>query len=80
MGKHRATVGKTPAGSALQLLLRPYERILRLRALMPVKDFVAWLEAPNQHLDGHTPRELIDQGRANVVAGLVEDALTGQPT
>ena len=80
IGKHRATVSKTPDAPALQTLLRPYERILRLRALLPAQDFVAWLEAPNRHLDGRTPRELINEGRAGLVADLAEDALTGQPT
>ncbi len=80
IGKLRATVNKTPDASGLQELLRPYERILRLRAVMPQERFLAWLEAPNPHLDDLTPRSLINEGRAEVVADLVEDALTGQPT
>ena len=80
MGKARATVNKTPDAPALQAPLRTYERILRLKARLAGDDLLAWLEAPNRHLDNRSPRSLIEEGRAGVVADLVEDALTGQPT
>lgn len=80
LGKLRATVTKTPDSPALQEKLRPYERILRLKARLPDDKLLAWLEAPNRHLDDQTPRSFIEDGRAEVVADLVEDALTGQPT
>lgn len=80
VGKTRGTVTKTPDAPALQDKLRPYERILRLKARLPDEKLLAWLEAPNRHLDDRTPRSLIENGRAEVVADLVEDALTGQPT
>lgn len=80
IGKSRATVAKTPDAPALQEKLRPYERILRLKARLPDEKLLAWLEAPNRHLDDQSPRSLIENGRAEVVADLVEDALTGQPT
>lgn len=80
IGKSRATVNKTPDAPALQVPLRPYERILRLGARLPQEKLLAWLEAPNQHLDNQSPRSLIEDGRAGIVADLVEDALTGQPT
>ena len=80
MGRTRGTVTKTPDAPALQEKLRQYERILRLKARLPDEKLLAWLEAPNRHLDDHTPRSLIEDGRAEVVADLVEDALTGQPT
>lgn len=80
VGKTRGTVTKTPDAPALQEKLRPYERILRLKARLTDEKLLAWLEAPNRHLDDRSPRSLIEDGRAEVVADLVEDALTGQPT
>ena len=80
IGKSRGTVNKTPDAPALQDALRPYERILRLKARLPDEKLFTWLEAPNRHLDDRTPRSLIEDGRAEIVADLVEDALTGQPT
>jgi hypothetical protein len=80
LGSNKQAVGKTPDAPALQAPLRPFERIARLRAVLPEKGVLAWMQRPNVHLDDQTPLQIIDSGRANVVADLVESMLTGTPT
>jgi hypothetical protein len=80
LGSTKQAVGKTPDAPALQVPLRPYERIARLRAVLPEKGVLAWMQRPNVHLDDRTPLEVIEGGRAEVVADLVESMLTGTPT
>jgi len=79
IGRTKQAVGKTPDSPAIQEALRPYERILRLRAVLPGKNFLSWMQRPNIHLDGRTPLQIIGSGRADAVAGLVESMLTGTP-
>jgi len=79
LGKSRQSVSKTPDSEALQPLLRAYERIARLRALLDDEDFRSWLRLPNRQLEGRTPLEVIRGGKAARIADLAEDLLTGQP-
>jgi hypothetical protein len=80
LGSNKQAVHKTPDSPALQTPLRPYERIARLRAVLPEKGFLAWMQRPNMHLDDQSPLQIIESGRANVVADLVESMLTGTPS
>lgn len=80
LGSNKQAVGKTPDAPSLQGPLRPFERIARLRAVLPEKGVLAWMQRPNVHLDDHTPLQIIDSGRSEVVADLVESMLTGAPT
>jgi uncharacterized protein (DUF2384 family) len=38
-----------------------------------------WLKAPDPQLGGETPQEVIDGGRPEIVAALIEAALQGIP-
>jgi len=80
IGSSRQALAKTPDASTIQDGLRPFERIARLRAVLSEPDFKAWLNRPNQHLDGDTPMKIIEGGRAGVVADLAESMLTGTPS
>ena len=80
LGSSKQAVNKTPDAPALQAALRPYERVARLKAVLKGNDFPAWLNRPNPHLDRHTPLELVESGRVEIVADFVESMLTGTPT
>jgi Protein of unknown function (DUF2384) len=79
LGRSRQTVAKTDDAPALQAVLRPFERIARLRAVLPAGDFRRWLNQPAAALDGKAPLDVIRARRAEVVADLVEDMLSGNP-
>lgn len=79
IGRTKQALSKTPDSPRIQSLLRPYERIARLRAVFSDSNFKAWLEQPNSQLDDHSPMELVNTGRADVAADLVEDMLLGNP-
>jgi hypothetical protein len=79
IGKSRQSVTKTPDGLSIQEGLRLFERIYQLRALLSQEGFLAFLNMPNDELDGKTPLDLIRKGRPAIVADLVEDMLTGSP-
>jgi ferritin-like metal-binding protein YciE len=79
-GSSRQALAKTPDAAAIQEGLRPFERVARLRAILSEADFRAWLERSNRHLDEQTPLQIIESGRAGVVADLVESMLTGSPS
>ena len=80
IGKARQTVWKTDDAEALQPRLFPFERIARLRAVLSDADFRSWLNMPNDQLDDRTPIELVRNGKAEVVADLAEDMLSGSPS
>jgi len=80
IGSTKQAVGKTPDSAALQPALRQYERVARLRAVLKDADFRAWLNRANVHLDNQTPLEVIESGRVEIVADLVESMLTGTPS
>jgi hypothetical protein len=79
IGSSRQALAKTPDAPAIQSALRPFERIARLRALLPAEDFLAWLHRPNRLLGEAPPLGLIEDGRVNIVADLAEDMLLGTP-
>jgi hypothetical protein len=79
LGRSRQTVAKTDDAPALQAALRPFERIARLRAVLPAGDFRRWLNQPAAALDASSPLDVIRARRAEVVADLVEDMLSGNP-
>lgn len=76
-----ATVHKTPDAPALQEKLGQLERIAAglLHLAGSVEGLRMWLNAPNQDLDRKIPLDLLREGRADVVANLLEDVLLGQP-
>lgn len=78
-GKSRQALSKTPDALSAQPVLRPLERAARLRAVLEQDEFRQWLNGSNAELDGRSPIELIRSGRADLVADLAEDILTGQP-
>lgn len=86
LDKSHATIAKTPDSKNLQALLQPFEAILRGRLLVENSDqlFRQWLntacdEFPKQEGKIPTPMDIIRMGHPEVVAALVDDALTGQP-
>ena len=79
MGQSRQALGKTPDARSVQMQLRPYERVFRLRSIFSKSDFLAWLEQPNRELENSSPKEIISDGRVEIVADLVEDMLLGAP-
>ncbi len=55
------------------------EQVAALRTLLAnPADFAKWLESPNTELENNTPISLIREGRAAVVADLVQDILTNR--
>jgi len=86
LGKNHATVDKTPDSKNLQAQLQPFEAILRGRILVEHDDtlFRQWLntaceEFPEREGKVPTPMDIIRMGHPEVVATLVDEALTGQP-
>jgi hypothetical protein len=78
--RSRQSLNKSPEADSLQQELSYFERIARLGAVLDdPNDFRKWLRMPNLELDGQTPMQLLDQGRWQVVADLVDDMLTGNP-
>ncbi len=75
------TVHKTPSGVRLQLKLSVFARIAGALATLFGTEARAriWLNAPNPELGGKTPLMVIEKQKSEVVAGLLEDALVGQP-
>lgn len=76
----RQALFKTPDSEAIQTKLFPFERIARLRSVLPPEDFRAWLNMSNELLDGNSPIQVIKKGKAAIVADLADDMLTGNPT
>lgn len=86
LGKNHPTVDKTPDSKNLQAALQPFEAILRGRILVENDDalFRQWLntaceEFPERDGKTPTPMDIIRMGHSEVVAALVDEALTGQP-
>lgn len=80
IGRSRQTLWKTDDAESVQEKLFPFERIVRLRAVLAESDFRSWLNMPNDQLDEETPLALIRGGEVGIVADLAEDMLTGSPT
>jgi hypothetical protein len=79
LGRSRQALAKTPAADSLQSELAFFERVARLRAVMPKERFQKWLRMPHHQLDGKSPLELLASGEGQVVADFVDDMLTGAP-
>ena len=81
LGRTRQAVSKTPDADSLQDGLAAFEQVARLRTVLAPDTFRKWLRMPNGQLDGAKPLDLLATGRERpIVAGLVEDMLTGMPT
>lgn len=87
LGKCHPTVDKTPDSKNLQAPLQPFEAILRGRILVENDDalFRQWLNTACEEFPEHdgqvpTPMDIIRMGHPEVVAALVDEALTGQPS
>ena len=87
LDKSHATIDKTPDSKNLQAQLQPFEAILRGRILVEHDDnlFRQWLNTACEEFparDGKvpTPMDIIRMGHPEVVAGIVDEALTGQPS
>jgi hypothetical protein len=81
LGRGVATVHKTPDAPSLQSGLALFERVaVSLRRLAgPPDNWRIWLNATNPDLGGETPLFFIRNGKGQIVAELLEDALFGQP-
>lgn len=79
LGKTRQAVSKTPDAASLQGGLHQFERIARLKAVLPSDDFKKWLNMPRPEMDGLSPLEVVREGNASKVADFVEHMLTGVP-
>jgi hypothetical protein len=79
IGRKRQTVSKTDDAESLQAALMPFERVARLRTVLPAADFRRWLNMPNSQLDRRPPLDVIRGGQVGLVADLADDMLTGSP-
>jgi DNA-binding response OmpR family regulator len=75
-----AGLHKSPASASMQTHLAPIARSLAiLTQLLTTKEKVlAWMNSPHPDLGSETPIHLILEGKAQVVADLLESALAGQ--
>lgn len=80
LGRNRQALHKTPDADSLQNDLAYFERVARVRAVVPQKRFLKWLRMPNDQLDGKSPIDLMAEGERQVVVDFVEDMLTGAPS
>jgi Protein of unknown function (DUF2384) len=80
LGRTRQALTKTPDADSIQNQLAFFERVARLRAVVPRDGFQKWLRMPNPELDDKTPLNLLAGGEGQVIADLVDDMLTGAPT
>jgi hypothetical protein len=78
--RSRQSLAKTPDADSLQDALAFFERVARLRAVVPQDRFLKWLRMPNAQLDGKSPLDLMANEERQVVVDFVEDMLTGAPT
>ena len=79
LGRSRQALNKTPDADSVQNELGFFERVARLRTVVPNDGFLKWLRMPNSQLDDKKPLELLAGGEWQVVADLVDDMLTGAP-
>jgi hypothetical protein len=79
LGRSRQALSKTPDADAIQDELAFFERVARLRSVLPPDGFRKWLRIKNPELDDKTPLDLLATGEGQVAADLVDDMLTGAP-
>jgi len=75
----RQAVSKTPDADSLQPQLAFFERVARLRAIVPKNGFQKWLRMASPELDDKTPLDLLAKSEWQVLADFVDDMLTGAP-
>jgi CheY-like chemotaxis protein len=77
-----AGLHKSPASAALQARLIPIARTITILSdLFGSKENVrTWMNSPHPDLGNETPIHLILEGKAQIVADLLEAALAGQPS
>jgi len=81
IGSTRQRLNKTPDSEGIQAWLLPYERIARLRTVFSDKDFKAWLNTPNAHLENEeAPIQYLKEGAQKPLAAFAENMLTGAPS
>jgi CheY-like chemotaxis protein len=82
IGKGYKAVFKSPSSAPLQPLLKPIQSMLvALRRVYPDRKSVrAWLNTPHPSLRGKQPIELVLEGKAEVIADLLNATLAGVPT
>jgi len=78
--RSRQALAKTPDADSLQNELAFFERVARLRAVLPKAAFQKWLRMPNAQLDHARPLDLLAGKERQVIVDLTEDMLTGAPT
>ncbi len=81
VGRSPQAVNKTPDARAIQGKLNVLVRIATSlkTAFGSPDEYRVWLSAPHEDLDNVAPLDLITEGKAEVVAHLLEDALLGHP-
>ena len=79
IGKQYKAVFKSPSSGVLQARLAPLHRmVVALHRVFGERSRVlVWLNSPNAELGGAAPIGLVMEGRAGVVADLVEGTLAG---
>ena len=75
----RQAIGKTPDADSLQPQLAFFERVARLRAVVPSDGFQKWLRLASPEFDHRTPLDLLAKGEWQALADFVDDMLTGAP-
>lgn len=82
IGKEYKAVSKTPASEPLQSVLAPIHRTVMAldRYFGRRKESLAWLNTANPELEAKRPKDLILEGRAEIVADMLEGALAGVST
>ncbi|HSU54432.1 MAG TPA: hypothetical protein VLT36_10260 [Candidatus Dormibacteraeota bacterium] len=81
VGRSRQALSKTPDADSLQPALCLFERVARLRLVLKSDaDFRKWLRTPQDLLERASPLQLMAEGKWQLMADFVDDALTGAPT
>ncbi len=81
LGRSPQTVHKTPDAERLQKPLTVFVRIasVLLSLFGSAHKARIWLNAPNPDLDKLRPKELLERGKPEIIAELLEDAVLGHP-
>jgi len=81
IGIEEKTALKTPDSKNVHERLLPYEQIAGALDLLDgdASAFRKWLNSANSELHNQTPMQLVKEGKAKDLAGLVRSALLGQP-
>jgi CheY-like chemotaxis protein len=79
IGKDYKAVFKTPASEPLQSALAPIHRtvVALHRYFGRREESLAWLNTVNPELDAKRPKDLVLEGKAEIVADMLEGALAG---